>query len=559
MKQPENISTHLVSSLEKKLRAAASEQIIELEKNHTPTEILFGLAQEKVEQIWQELVAPTLEELSFLWGNIYQDSNLLDQKLLHTLIAQRHLLELQYLEQESPEVWLVLIKLSMLRQDLEITIMQDIAHRSKRPILVLAADLAAQLGPLFNQAYLQQTELYHNHAHIFKERGSHKAGAEHVYELQTNKPHLTKKVAFKTMIPAWEEIGAQFEQLSSRVKNEFASDGAQFALYLKLLSKLFASDETNTRVLHKLWQKAEKMQNKLNTSHWPLNLIVTRHPYNNGGLNKFEANFTLDIKTRETKRKATSYQPYFHTARKLVKKHHLRSKITPPQIGFLLYGSGHNVFWPNQGEAGNTAQAYSNHLHDEAALKSDLTETLALFTADHTNLSLEEYKELSLLSIYLHELSHTILSTENKKVAKRIGVYDTCMETLEELKAETTSARIFYLTNEHHRQPAQLQKFLQFFIATHHIDPTQLSDGSGYQICSEILINSLLKSKAITKTNDKYQIVDVDRAFQTLIQLSTEIMSLYDDKKTTPTTLNEYVKNLKQNSSPFHPLQNALP
>lgn len=544
MRSTETLSNHLILSLETQLQNELSKVQIELTEEHPTTETLFALAQKQVEQIWQKVVVPACQELLVFYGQIHQEPNLLNPKSLHKLITQKHLLELQYLETENPELWSTLIKLSMLYQDLEVTAFQIAAKDSKRPMLVLAADMAATLGPLFNQAYLQQQDLYQNHRHLLAEQGGKKTGAQYVYELRQKQKGQQQKLPFKELLPAWGEIAAQFELFAKRVEQEFA-DGQKFTAYLRYLAKIYGSSETKTNKLRKMWQKAQKMQSNIDLNAWPINLIVTRDVYQNDGLNKVDANLTIDINTRHTKNKMKIYQPYFHTARKLVKKHHLRSKIAPPHISFLLYGSGQSVFWPNLGEAGETALCHSNHLHDEAALKEGLEETLELFEVDSDNLTLEEFKELELLSIYLHELSHTILPVENKKVSKRVGCYEMHVEMLDELKAEATSARIFYQTNNNSSHPPKLKKFLQYLIAAHDLDQKQSGDEDGYETCSRIIIYSLLQAGAISKNAGKYQILNPELAFQTLIKLSVDIMNHYDNKQSTPQSTLNYAEKLK--------------
>lgn len=570
---PERVQNKFATEFVRSLRGIFAQRIIEAEHSECPQvnslEELLQLAQKETTSFWQQEIQPLLREFLNLWAETltapkeqYYQQALKNSAHLDQQLAIKYFTDLEGLRDLNPEVWKVLVNLSMLRQDQEIALLncwtKKMTDKDFERLqvnanqLTIALAISAEIGPLVNQIYLKQIDLGFLDDVKLKENDKKILGAATVYEVLIGPKNSVLRIPYSSMFTeTWDKIAKKYRLIAELTRKLCPEDGQEFANYLMTIAAAYTNPTTNFRQLQKIWTEIEKLQYKLSNSNWPINLIAAGSADVSRHFNKTDANLIVGLKTPDsTALEKIFNKKYLSAAREILAKHQPTKthQLKNISLNFLLAAAGSGTWWRNQGEADGRAFCYTNAVKEVSEL-AVLGNYQKLFQEINSEQEKAELLEIMLISVALHELGHTMQSMENTQIAKRVGYYDDHAELIDELKADTTGIRIFWeVEKKQIKETDRAYKFLQLIIAYCHDYIT--TDGKGkekigtYATMAMIMLQTMMQAGGIQKNGDHYQILSVEKSFDSLCQLSAQILDQYADSNMTPAQMAKFTDDL---------------
>ncbi len=230
------------------------------------------------------------------------------------------------------------------------------------------------------------------------------------------------------------------------------------------------------------------------------------------------------------------------------RENYFKKQLTKADFYALMAGMGSNSWWRDQGSADERAICYTNSI--EAVGSFGLSSTYQKLLSENTNeVERNELLEIMIMSTTLHELGHTLFKLEDLEISKRVGYYHSYIETIEEIKADTTGIRIFWESEKIKGVTPKAQKYLQFIVGYCHeyiiSDSGSEETINAYRKMAEIMLARMINAGGVKFEGEEYIILDMGKSFEAICELSRDVLNNYADETMNPEKMAEYVKSLK--------------
>jgi hypothetical protein len=153
------------------------------------------------------------------------------------------------------------------------------------------------------------------------------------------------------------------------------------------------------------------------------------------------------------------------------------------------------------------------------------------------------------MSTTLHELGHTLFKLEEQETANGAGYYNSYVETIEEIKADTTGIRIFWENEKEKGVTLKARKYLQFIIGYCHeyiiSDSGDEENINAYRKMAEVMLARMIDAGGVAIKGEEYFIVDTVKSFEAICELSKNVLGKYADKSMTANKMEEYFESLQ--------------
>lgn len=532
-------------------------------------EDLLLSAQKAVTQAWQAKVSPILNEFLQVWSENLEDTyveesyfkqQLADHGFMEKQLEVRNFTDLEGIRDVNPTIWKILVNLSMMRQEEEMLLLEEWVERMpdenftdfgiSKNQLNIALSIANQVGPLINRAYLKQIDLGFTDGLPLQNPGSEDDGASSVYEALLGQEKIYRRITYREMFPeTWPLIAAEYRRIAAQTLELCPENGVDFSNYLLRIAKFYDSEETDFAKLKAYWEGIEILQKNLQKSGWPINLTAAGQAAVGRNFNKDDANLVIGLKTKETLMLENKFEQYVKTAQKILNSHNPKNsqQINKADLYVLLAGMGSNPWWRNQGEADGQAICYTNSIEAISALGVSKTYQ-RLLSENMSETDRQELLEIMVMSTTLHEIGHTLFKLDDQETANKVGYYNSYVETIEEIKADTTGIRIFWEKEKIKGVTPKAKKYLQFIVGYCHeyivSDSGSKETINAYRKMAEVMLARMIKVGGVMLKGEEYVILDTAKSFEAICELSKEILNKYADESMTTEKMAEYFESL---------------
>ena len=548
-------------------------------------EDIFESAKNEVNKTWeisaqaliQDKVNEWLKEINTEDSELSSAIDILkNPEELATSLKLNQLSSLESLRRACPEAWRSLNMASAERQMASITILEhwlrdddnsqnleEISSKIglKTEELKLFVDLAGILGKYIDQAFIKQMELADMPGGSEKTKLGNRQGSEMVYDLykEPGSSEIDVKT-YKEIFPfEWTKIQKRLQNLAERTKveveeNILPAEYQGFGEYLDKMATIYGSDNIDVKKLDREWKDFYKEGAELNKTDCPIMLIPQGSTSITGEASKIDIEMRLGIKTQETKRQAQEFGVFSDIAQEMINEHKnsLENEGKVPEItcNYQPWAFGPNLNSVTVGES-DESQILVHVGADKEIIKQRempvLLETLA-----NEKINLDEYLKAVINENTLHELSHSVLNSDDPKIHERIGTRFEA-SILEELKAETVGIKILLAAKKKGILPPEinLREQLLAKIGTNlnylkNNSSIKGEDGEEYHICGATIIGCLMEKGLLKKNNGIYELGETEECLQEISSLSNQILPFYTNENSTPNDVKVYVNNLRK-------------
>ncbi len=542
-----------------------------ISENTQTVEDLFNNSKVEINKRWSENVVPILSKFLEEWKGLLPSGRevkglkklMSDPEKFDELIKSRDFAgDLESLRQINPDVWKTILIAASERQLAGVELMRHWVKDSspedckrmgmEKTELELAVYIAGLLGKYFDQAYIKQMELADQPGGSQASTLGEEIGAEYVYDVAAR--DAESKVELKTYNDVfafeWGKMVGRFRWLAT--KTEKLLDQKQLPTtyeglpnYLRKLADVYGSSETNPAQLKKIWSDLQDECVKLVDSGCPIMLIPQNTPGVAGEANKVDVEIRMGLRTPKEKENDSKINLLRSNVVEFLNKNkELVSGVKePPEIitNFQSYAFGPNLHTATEGETGAGYIMIHANESKEVAMEqlpvlekvfglSDLDGSrIANFTIDDTK---------------FHELAHTMMSPEDKVVAKRLG-HNPASAALDELKAESVGmilAGDFMKTGE-----ASPQEKNDRFVAKLGVLSSYFGAGGHYEFTATELFRVLMERNIIVPEGERYALKDASAGFDVIADYGKKLLDdYYLQPDIKPFQIKDHVNKIKE-------------
>ena len=540
---------------------------------------LFNQGQDTVTNRWLEIAPKILEQKLSEWQSLapadkeYDQlrQTLADPQEFEKILRLKQMSVLESLREISPEAWRSLILISSERQLAAVTLVrhwsrelteQDYARLGvSQDELGVLLDTAGLMGKYIDQAYVKQIELADAPGGSSKTKLGEESGAEYVYDIFREKG--SDEVDLKTYSEVfpfeWEKIVKGFEMLSRKVadlnaKNRLPESYQGLPGYLDNLASLYSSKEVDLKKLDEQWEALYQATADLVNKGCPLMIVPQGCAGVAGEAGKIDVELRLGFRTKELEAKEKSFDYFVGKTQELIDLNSSKLK-KPNKAPQIVMNNQPFAFGPNLYEM-TRAEESETHIvsHTNTDIDVAISKELPLLKKIMPNETLDEeaYKDGVITVTLLHELGHSVMSSEDKAVIKRIG-RSKAADMLDELKAETVGMKL--LNQGLKEKPEIREKARQYFInelgtLSNYLTEKSANDDSNnnkYYYVGLAMISELLDKGVIVENNGVYEVGDHEKGIDVLAGLGDQILEkFYTSDTAKPDQVRQYQKEIKE-------------
>ncbi|MFA6416801.1 MAG: hypothetical protein WCW61_01265 [Patescibacteria group bacterium] len=548
-------------------------------------EDIFEVAQQEVNKTWESSVQTLINNKAESWKQSLSTTDSENKAALDLLdnpeefnksFSLRQFGVLEILRTANPEAWRTLVVASSERQLASIAVMEHWLKNSNpenlqaicykinlNPTeLKLFVDTAAILGKYVDHAYVKQIELADLPGGSAPTKLKDEEGAAYLYDLY--KDPRSEDIDIKTysdIFPyEWEKIQSRLEALSIRTKLAVAKEELPdsynlFADYLEKVGQVYGSKSIQPEVLDKEWENLYKMGKELNDSGCPIMIIPQGCSSVSGEAGKVDAEIRLGLKTKETREQEQEFSKFTGIAQEMINKNRdclaKDYKVPDVKLNYQPWSFGPNLYWVTRGESGEDQILSHTNAVREVAVTNELPLLKKVFKEDVDE---NKYSQAAVTETVLHEISHNVLDSEDKKVSKRIGKSFE-KGILDELKAETLGMKILYDSYQRNELPhgidiktqlsAKLGANLDYL---KNKSNQKASAGEPYYLCGATIFSSLIEKGLVISKGSGYEINNPEACIKEIANLGEKVLSFYTNMETKPADVKNYINELRKNS-----------
>lgn len=439
---------------------------------------LFQKAHRHIESIWQREVRPFVDELCREWNREISDTQtdiketLKDTANVDRMIHIHQMGALEHLRHIKPDAWYTLLLASSLAQRASISAVRKMIDTFQaddfrtlclsRDELRVYLEIAGTTAEAFDLLYLKQIILTDNQDefHLIAAEGNDRAyewidtkkGESHILpffevfrEDTTNISHTLHRKA--------DEIEAGYVNAKY-----YTSESALHKLYVFSFSKLnglptflrrfgelLTSDETDAEFVSDQWNMMMSLVKRMAlVDHCPILLFPPLMASVDGDAT-VDLGYRLGLRTRQMEEQEHMFDPYRTYAQEIINANSdalsqdSAYEVPPILVSYQFFATGSDLWWRTQGDSHEDLLM----IHPDAI--ADAAREFYIPLA-RKFLHTQELTDDQIIAIIteingIHEIAHTIMTTYDGEVAKRIGDADeSCI--LEELKANSLTMKL---------------------------------------------------------------------------------------------------------------------
>ncbi len=492
-------------------------------------------------------------------------------ELKEKLFAKR-ISQLESLREKLPEAWNALVMFSSEIQLAEVTLsriwlkkMPDTAFEGSgfsKVELLLENELATLLGKLVDHGYLKQNELdivlsNDESEHEGEDIPHGEAGRKYLYRLPSETGEVAKSlvdvlpVEIKRFSTSLERLA---DEVGTMLQGNFLDQRyAKFPSYLRHMSEMYASSETDKDKIYEGWKALYAANAELLKDGCPLVI----NPQEDDPFSVVGFELRLGLRSRELQQleqQGTAYADRAYTILNeaagnnpgLVREEPKRADVFLSNQTFAFGGNLSGV---------TLAESYHGQmfLHvNEVQRMAKETEIPALERTLGIEIDREAYYKQAILETMRHEIAHGIFASEDAAVIDRMGESGE-MNILEELKAETAGMGLLQedldtMTEEEAQMIclAKLGTEMQYVINK---SSEEDSDGEDYYLCAVKILTELMKSGLLNMEGDRLKVENPKDAIRRIADIGDEVLELYKKQETTPHDVASYSQSLREMKS----------
>lgn len=548
-------------------------------------EDIFEAAKSEVSKNWESSVSDFVQKKAAEWQPSLKTEEpeekiaaeiLSNPQELAKSLSLNQLETLEVLRKSNPEAWRTLIMISSERQLAAIAVVehwmkdenneQNLENISgkiglNRHELRLFIDLAAIFGKYIDQGFVKQMELADLPGGSDKTKLGNRKGAAMIYDLykEPGSQEVSRKT-YKEMFPfEWKKIEQRLKDLAVRIEKEVEGNNLpasyhDFAAYLRQAADVYGSENIKPKSLEAEWENLYETAAKLNNTDCPIMLLAQGAASVTGEAGKVDIEMRLGLRTSETRNQEKKFEVFRNIAQEMVdeNKDKLEGDYKIPEIIFNYqpYSFGPNLSAVTVGES-EKSQILVHANADREIIKERETPLLTR-TFGSEQIALDEYLKAVVNENTLHEIGHSVLSTQDEKVNERVGNrFESGI--LDELKAETVGMKILAEAENQGNLPEGIDLRMQLLakIGTNlnylkNKSNKRGGDGEEYYVCGATIIGHLLDKKLIKKEAGEYALGETDSCIKEIASISEEVLSLYVTENSSPKDVKNYINNLRQ-------------
>jgi hypothetical protein len=550
----------------------------ECPKDFSSLQDFFDKANRAVNEKWEIVFLETINFKKEEWLNEIPSTpdnqemiRLLENpEILRTQIEMQQFGALENIRKIIPEAWKTLITFASERQLAKLTLTR---HWSKelnsenfqklginKEELNLFLDAASIMGKYFDQAYIKQIELADLPTGSLKTSLGGKQGAKFIYDLEDSEGTTNLKTYADVFPFEWPMIVKRFRDLANKTES-LVQEGKIFdsyqglADYLRKLSEMYGSSETDLEKLPKQWEELNKMAVNLAQDGCPIMLVPEATPSVAGEANKVDVELRFGLQTNETQKLKRYFKIASNTAQNFNVQYQEALADKSRQIPEIVpniqpFAFGPNLYWMTRGQSEPGFIFLHQGPITEIASQREkpiLDRTIEGFSLDEIS-----YGKAAILETGLHEIAHAVTPKEDDNVDKRLGNSPEAA-MLEELKAETVGIKILKETLDK-SDPNYLETVKnQFFAKIGTLCDYLLnksseigSSGERYYYAAITIFDLLLENEVLKEKDEKYEVIDAEKGLELIANLGKNVIeSFYANLKITPEEVKSYGSELR--------------
>ncbi len=542
-------------------------------------------AREQVGRYWVETVGEQAARQATEWaGEIgdedeYQElkSNLVDPAKLEECLQSRKLAAFEQLRVVNPDAWKTLLIYSHERQLASVELarhwiktaddeyLQPTGLSKKEWTVFLY--FAGILGKYFDQAYIKQMEMADLDGGSEESELSELSGGESLYDFEVGD---TKEVkTYKEMFTLeWPKIVDRMNFLADKVEqmvksNDLPADKyANLAGFIRQAAEAYGSEDKDPAVLDKIWQNLYEAGTELIKDGCPIVFVPQGSAEVTGDAGKVDVEMRLALHTNKEKELEYQFDGVHHNAQMMVNEriNYLNDKnfkVPDVVLSVQPFAFGPNLHAVTEGEAGEKFMLVNVDAVKEAAGRQYKI-LQKVFSVD--DIDTNKFERAVLSDTVNHELSHNIMSTDDKAVKKRIG-YSSNVGILDEIKADTLGIGLSVNTtsDEEGDRYVLLSKISTVLTST--IGKTGIMERDPHYFAGAAIIAELLDQGIIVQREKQFVITDVRKGLSVLADLgNTVLQTMYCNEQATPKDTAKYISGLKKKikNSGFNNFKNLI-
>lgn len=538
-------------------------------ENVKSVEEIFEKADEAVAERWNKYAGDFFENKCQEWAGAIDDSEnqelrekLSDRDGMETNLRLQYIGSVEELRKVNPSAWRLMILASSERQLAKAVLLKNWVREMPeetfekigitREELDLFLEVAALLGKYIDQAYVKQVELADAPGGSSKTELAGEEGAEYIYDLHKADGEASDVKTYSEVFQfEWSKLVGRIETLAQRVEkliqeNKIPSSYEGLPNFLREIARAYGSKETDPEKLDEMWDNLNTKTQELALAGCPLMIIPQGATAVAGEAEKVDIELRLAFQSEYTKKLEKLVDEYRFMAQNIVdsnqgvlNKHY----EVPRQILNIQYFSfGPNLTSITQAETGEGFIASHINTIAELAKAKQIPLLEKLFPGEKINS--EDYKDAAIIETSLHEYGHSMISTDDKKIHKKIGS-GKAADVIEELKAETLAAKLLW--DKHGGDDEILKRHFLAKMGTVCDFLKDKSEKEEYYYPAIIMVHRLISQGAIAEKNGGYEIIDCRKGVQALADLGMEILeNFYLKKESNPADVREYFKQIKE-------------
>lgn len=546
-------------------------------------EDFFKAADNTTDKVWDKSVGKLMSGKAGQWlGEIKDDDPgiqaakdlLAKPDELAKLMALKQYGPLEVLRKSNPDAWRSLNIASSERQLASIALLQhwlgdksnlrnldSLAKKTgfSREELNLLVDLESILGKYVDQAFIKQMELADLPGGSKKTKLGDKQGTESLYDLYKSPrgPEVEIKT-YQEIFPF--ELGKMQDRLAvlaQRVKTKvseksLSSSYETFADLLAKLSAVYGSETISPKKIKAQWDEIYKAAAELDKTDCPIMLIPQGAASVAGEAEKVDIEMRFGVKTKETKQLEKDFEVFRGIALDLIEKNQASLDEEPsiPEITFnyQLGAFGPNLTSVTTGESGPEQILVHHNSDRQIVINRELPSLKKIF-----NQEIDQDKYLAAVpkENTLHEISHSVLKSDDEKVHKKIGGRFEA-EILDELKAETVGMKILEEAERSGSLPEDIDMRMQLLAKLgtnlHYLKNNsgeKGSDGEEYFVCGATIIGRLMDKGLMQKIGETYVLGDTRSCVREIASIGDEVLLFYTKENSKPVAAKKYIDSLR--------------
>lgn len=367
----------------------------------------------------------------------------------------------------------------------------------------------------------------------------------------------TSLVPYAMMFPIeWGKLTDRMRIFSQRIsesvkQGEIPQSYMLLSRYLNTLATVYGSTETDPEKLNAIWDEAEDECVALQQSDCPVILHPMGSPSITGEAMKIDPEINISLHLPQERALEQEVAEYVELARAFAQPlvdHGNLSRVSPAV--FMLHhvlSGGSNIFWQIQGISGeHDILCYVNRIREEFI--RDYVPVLERIVGR----PLDTVERATFLRIFLfatagHELGHTLVNIEDKKIKKHIGTHHDSY-ILDELKADSTWAW-FLRAQELSQEEAitRVQAYLAWcLLYMKNNSSNEGNSGQQYHMLGRIEASVLIAECGISCGTDGIFIADPIRGLHALAQLSDSLRAVCLDPELSEAKVKEAVAHMRK-------------